>query len=711
MMKSVMTYTWWVKKAVAGVLLLLLLGVIWMLGSISATAQQMEAINPGNATIVSEVEDIASARPFWLLIQVEPTAGMTSSWRTGQPGEPHTSLDWRLPPGFALGAVRFQVPELYPDSPDQGYGYSGKFNILAEIIPPGSLAEGNGSARLWQIEVGIDWFECNGTCTANSRALQITLPPGLGQPNPAVTEQFYLARQSLAAPLPWAVDANIQPGRSEIKVYLPTADRAATTEVRFIPITPGLAEKDFEYDWQGDVLVITADRPAGAPYAVDAEGLLVLDFEKGLHNSYHLLSNNLVREAIDWLPPRAAGPKLSLTMALGLAFLGGLILNLMPCVFPILAMKAFSVVNAAGQSKKALQADSILYAAGIIGSFLVIAGLLIAIKAAGVQAGWGFQLQSPGFILTLILIMSAVALNFSGLFEIGGTFQGLGQGLSEKQGGLGSFGTGVLATLVATPCTAPFMAPAIGYSLAQPAVISLSIFVSLGAGMAAPYVLVSYLPGAQRLLPKPGPWMVKFKRWLALPMALTVVWLVWVLARQTDTTGLLVAFVAVLVMAGGLWMLSKPAMRNISLALIAGSFALVLVVQGAGEGARAGKLDVSIEGFEVVAYSPEAIEELQRQRRPIFLNVTAAWCITCLVHEELIFNRPEFQTFLAENDIVYMVADWTNPDPRIAALLAKYDRSGIPFYLFYPSGGIRPAILLPELLTPQILLRVLEDNL
>jgi thiol:disulfide interchange protein DsbD len=400
------------------------------------------------------------------------------------------------------------------------------------------------------------------------------------------------------------------------------------------------------------------------------------------------------------------GDNLGLAAAALFAFLGGLILNLMPCVFPILAMKAASLAGHGGGESAEARKQGLAFGAGSVLTFLALAGVLIALKAAGSAIGWGFQLQSPPVVAVLCLLMLAVALNLSGLFEVGTSLQGAGSGLASRGGMAGSFFTGVLAVVVAAPCTAPFMGPALGWALTQPAAAALVVFLGLGVGFAAPFVLVAYAPGLLSRLPKPGAWMETFRKALAFPMYGAAAWLAWVLAQQAGPEDLAKLFAAAVVVALAGWLLGMRQRRASSGAvatvteIIVFMLAVVTITSVALPESKAAELQSE-------PYSPTRLAELQAAGRPVFVNYTAAWCVSCQVNDKVAISTHAVEQAFARHKVAYLKADWTKRDGAIAAELASHGRAGVPLYLVYGTGG-GDGVILPSILTPDIVVKAVE---
>jgi len=397
---------------------------------------------------------------------------------------------------------------------------------------------------------------------------------------------------------------------------------------------------------------------------------------------------------------------LSVARAALFALIGGLILNLMPCVFPVLAMKAAALTRSAHDPAEARR-DGLAFLAGVLTTFLVLAGVLLVLRAGGQAIGWGFQLQSPPVVAVLALLMLAVALNLSGLFEVGGRLQALGSSpLSRLPGGTGAFFTGVLAVVVAAPCTAPFMAFALGAALIMPAPLALIVFAMLGLGLALPYVLISLSPGLLGRLPKPGPWMMRLQRWLALPMYAAALWLVWVFARQTDfdaAVWLVAACVVAVIAAGALgrFRTRAPWIGPAG----AGALALSLVLAAAAI-AAAPSGETGAHALPADAWSLAKVDQALAQGRPVLVNFTADWCVSCKINERTALGSPRVARALTHANAVYLEADWTRRDDVIARELQRHGRSGVPLYLLYTPGQPQPLIL-PQLLTEGVVVEAL----
>ena len=401
--------------------------------------------------------------------------------------------------------------------------------------------------------------------------------------------------------------------------------------------------------------------------------------------------------------PPAATP--SLVLVLGFALLGGLILNLMPCVFPVLSIKAVSIMEAHGKERRHQRAHALAYTAGVVLSTLAAAAALLVLRALGQALGWGFQLQSPVFVAVIAYLLFALGLSMSGVVQFGTSIMGVGQSLTVRGGYAGSFFTGVLAVVVASPCTAPFMGTALGYALVQPAAIALLVFTFLGLGLALPFLLIGFVPALARVLPRPGAWMETFKQAMAFPLYLTVVWLVWVLARQAGVAAVPVVLAGLVLIAVASWLMHRRhiAGRVLRYAALAGAAGLLLTpalhVHAVAPAATAAH-----DAWE--PYSDARLAELRAQGRPVFVNLTADWCLTCKFNERVALDTEPTRAALARRDVALLKGDWTRSDPSISRVLARFNRAGVPLYLLYASSG-EPRVL-PQLLSQDGVIEEIE---
>ncbi len=617
----------------------------------------------------------------------------------GAAGEP-TEIEWRLPPGFSAGPIRWPTPTSIQVETLINYGYSGEVLLPVEITAPANLRPG---AR-FTLAAHVTWVVCSDICVFEEGDLALTLPVA-AQPRDEPRWGPRIAAALAALPTPFdaagALRAHVTAGEPALLSI--TFPGETLREPYFFPysrdaINPS-APQNPSYGARG----VSFDLAGG----VDPElgrarlgGLFTFTDSSGKARGYEIFA-----EPGPPLPDTSGARQretpgmgaLALLAALGLAFLGGLILNIMPCVLPVLSMKALSFAGGAhsGQARR----HGLLYLAGVLATFLVLAGLLIALRGGGAALGWGFQLQAPWVTSGLALLFFAIGLNLVGVFSVGGGVQNAGAGLTARGGDLGAFFTGALAVVAATPCTAPFMAGAIGAVLTQSAPVTLLIFIALALGFALPMTALSFTPALQRLIPKPGPWMERARNVLAFPMFAAAVWLAWVLTEQTGAMGVLgllslaaaLAFALFVARWGRMW-------------LIVGLVGLALTAALAWRPLLGLQTPPALASE---AWTPARVEALRAEGRPVLVNFTAAWCATCKLNEWVFDDDRVVETFTRTNT-AYLKADWTRPNPDIAAVLARLNRAGIPVYLYYPPGDAAPTVLPLDRFGPELVIDNLE---
>ncbi len=675
--------------------------------------------------LVSAATSIQPGQPFTVALRMQHDPHWHSYWINAGTGYP-TSLAWTLPEGFKAGEIQWPTPHVVKDSAGKitGNGYDGENFLFVEITPPATLAAGTAVT----LTATAEWLMCQEVCMPGDATVALTLPVAneRSPENATVARLINQARLDLPARAPanWKITA--VRGEKTVELTLETGTALDPAGLHFFS-TDGLIDYEQVQASQATatslsvILPITAGAEAGTTRLV---GVLRSETGWGSVAPSHGLSIDLefnapkpaTAAATDSKPPLSANnapPAApgSLLGTLALAFVGGLILNLMPCVFPVLGIKILGFVNQSGNDRKKITAHGLVFALGVLVSFWTLAGMLLVLRAGGSQLGWGFQLQSPAFVFGMAVFMLIFALNLSGLFEIGLSATGVGGSLQMKEGYGGSFFTGALATLVATPCSAPFLAPALGAALSLSAFESILIFTAIAIGLALPYLLLSIFPQAIKLLPRPGAWMETFKQFMAFPLYATVGWLLWVLAGQTkddDNALLLIAFGFVLV-AMAAWAYGRfgQAHGKPSRQLAGRIFAATLLAGGLYTGwpktaeaaATAGTYQVTWE-----KWSPEAITAAQAAGKFVYVDFTARWCATCQTNKAAVFHSDAVLAALAKNNVVLLRADWTNRDPKITAELARWNRSAVPFNLIYAPGKSEPAVL-PELLTPATVLK------
>jgi thiol:disulfide interchange protein DsbD len=650
------------------------------------------------------LSDLAAVQPggeVWLGIEQTIVPAWHTYWKNPGDSGVSTTIAWQLPDGGSVDDVQWPAPGRFSVGPVTSYGYGNEATLLARAHVPETLAPGGQ----FSVAVTVDWLVCHEECIPEQVRLALTLPVRAANETGGDALLIAAARTKLPQPSPWPArfaESDKTPRAKTLRLFIASPDflTAPPRAAWFYPDKWGRIDQggpqSFTVDANGLVLTL----PTGeAPERTPLTGVLVLDDanETVSHPTSITLSADYDPAAASDAEDAPAFPA-----ALLMAFLGGILLNLMPCVFPVLSIKALSLLQYSGG--KAARAHGLAYLAGVLASFALLAGLVWLLRAGGESLGWGFQFQSPLFVAAMAALMFAVGLNLSGVFEIGGGAAGAGETLAGRGDLVGSFFTGALAVAVATPCTAPFMGAAVAYALSQSAPALLAVFLALGFGLALPYLALSFWPALQRLLPRPGAWMVTLRQALAFPMYGAAIWLLWVLARQRGADAVPRLAGALLLLALAAWLYGRSRLAQKLPRHTATGVALALILAGGitlaplGDDATAAAPATHWE-----PYRPERLDALLQDGRPVFVNLTADWCITCLANEKAALDRDEVRAAMRAKNITYLKGDWTNRDEDISALLTRHGRSGVPLYLFYPRGSLGPAQLLPQILTPGLL--------
>ncbi|MFI5356795.1 MAG: protein-disulfide reductase DsbD family protein [Opitutales bacterium] len=674
------------------------------------------------ATLVSAGQSIQPGRPFTVALRLEHDPHWHSYWVNPGTGLA-TSLAWTLPPGFTAGDIAWPAPLVLRDRTGTvtGNGYDGDLLLPVTLTPPATLTPGETVV----LQAKADWLMCDEVCKPGEAALQLSLPVSSGPP--AVAGELGARIDSVVAGLPQTLPAWRLTARREGK----------TVTLAVQPAAPGGHVPQDLHFFADDNLVGYELPQTVAPDGAGGFALTLQLSPDGPQDATHL--TGVLTSANGWLPdgslrglrvdlpftpagaaagtvatsgPKSTTPATPATATGGtfpgtllLAFIGGLILNLMPCVFPVLGIKILGFVHQSGSERRKVVLHGLVFSTGVLLSFWTLAAVLAVLRNGGDQLGWGFQLQSPVFVFGLAVVMLVFALNLSGLFEFGLSATGVGAGLQMKSGYLGSFFTGVLATVVATPCSAPFLAPALGAALALPAAESFAVFTAIAVGLATPYLLLSIFPQAVKVLPRPGAWMETFKQFMAFPLYATVGYLVWVLAGQVNEGNLLMVLFGLVLIAMGAWFYGRWHAPGASAGRA--RFGLLAGLAVCGLGAWTGwpqapaPTDITWE-----KWSPEAVAQLRGEGRIVYVDFTARWCATCQANKKLVFHDDAVRQYFRAKHIATLRGDWTSQDPQITAELAKYQRSAVPFNLIWLPGRDTPVIL-PELLTPDTVLAAL----
>ena len=628
-----------------------------------------------------------------LYFKLEP--GWHVYWKNaGDSGEP-PHIKWTLPQGVTVDPMQFPAPRRLPLGPLMDFGYE------KEVLFPMSVSVDPSAKRDGAVlHAKVDWLVCREVCIPGKADLDLNLwvadKPVKDAPANSGADIFKRLAGDLPQPLPATAKAVFQPTPTGFRLAVETGQRESSAV--FFPADETVIDNPSPQivtpTAKGIVLELKKDANLAAAPA-QLKGVIELSGGR----NYEIAA---VAGTVAAPPPAFAFGALARISAL--AFVGGLLLNLMPCVFPVLFLKGLALVNSGHKEQHKLRAHGFVYALGILVSFWILVGALLGLRAAGSTLGWGFQFQSPVFLALMAGLLFFLGLSLAGQFEIGLTLTGAGSSLAAKQGYAGSFFTGVLAVVVATPCTAPFMGAAIGYALAQPAAVTFAVFTALALGLAAPYVALTLQPAWTRWLPKPGAWMEILRQAVAVPIFATVIWLAWVLAGAYGAGALLALLTSFLLIAIAGWFLGRWPAKRWSTAVAA------LILLGViGLCAFASRRMVTAS--ETLAppdsngvwqpWSAAQVQSALAAGRPVFVDFTAAWCLSCQVNERVALTKSEVMQAFGAHNVVLLKADWTREDPAITEALTALGRSGVPVYALYVPGQAQPQ-LLPQVLTPAI---------
>jgi thiol:disulfide interchange protein DsbD len=658
-------------------------------------------------------EGVAPGKPVWLGLSIEHARDWHTYWKNpGDSGLP-TTLSWQLPAGVTAGEIAWPTPLRLPVGPLVNYGYDGK---LLLPVPLTVTPEFKGEALA--VTLAAQWLVCKDVCIPQQGEFALRVPAQATTAAHAALFQSAWAAQPKDAPDATARAELVDDAKAlrvsivglpaplhgkELSFFAEAAgviDHAAKIQGRWdratwhadVPISP----QRFESPSRMHAVLTMPGQPAGTRVLLPIAG------------AWPALAAPAPAAAIETARSDVAPPPLEVGFALALLFAlaGGALLNLMPCVFPVLSLKVLGFAGHA-HSRRALVGGGIAYSAGVVLSFVALAAALIALRTGGEQIGWGFQLQSPGFVAALAVLFTLIALNLSGLFEFGSVLPGGVASMRLRHPLADNFLTGVLAVAVASPCTAPFMGAALGVAFTLPAAQTLLLFAVLGAGMALPYLVMSLWPAIARAMPRPGPWMATFKQVMAFPMLATVVWLVWVLGQQTSIDGAAALLAVLVALAFALWAwgrvdssrVARAAWSALGIALLALSVAWALPTWREAQAAPASSSTVAA-GERWAAWSPERVAALNAEGRTVFVDFTAAWCVTCQVNKRTTLGDAALLADIDAARVALLRADWTRRDATISNELQRLGRNGVPVYAIYRPGEKQPT-LLPELLTVQ----------
>ena len=642
--------------------------------------------------VTSESEAMMKGDELLLGLNFKLTPGWHTYWKNpGDAGE-GASVTWQLPKGFQASEILWPGPEAIPVEPLMTFGYEDEITLLTKIKAL------DAAVFPAIVKAKVSWYTCKDICVPQEANLELTIQNG------EKINTFFaneLSNVFLNLPKELSSKHRVEALDDNYFLQMELDGNTPVSSAYFFPEEYGLSSysKEQILEINKNSLSLQISQSEVDLKLQNFAGVLLLNNQdsRTFFNVNLNLNNNQKQESLSIS---------ELVLTIIFAFIGGLILNAMPCVFPILSIKILNFVEQSEGSKEKMIQHGLSFSAGVLVTFLSIAGLLLLLKSGGESIGWGYQLQSPLMVTILIYLFVAIGITFMSNLVLGGQLAQLGN-INQGYGDItSSFLTGVLAVIVASPCTAPFMGSAVGIALLQPGFITIAIFVSLGLGFAAPYLLLSFYPSLLKVLPKPGAWMETLKQFMAFPMWGSALWLTWVLSGQVQTDSVLMVLLGALFIALGLWILEKNQSSDGFAKWMSLSSVTILL------GAALWLAPTDYENIEqdtssdLNSYSPELLDTLLAENKPVFLNFTADWCITCKVNEAIVLNQVSIKNALESKGIVYLKADWTRKDETIANKLAEYGRTGVPLYLLYSSEGI--PVILPELLTEDMLLSYIE---
>jgi len=701
-----------------------------------------------DAVLISDAASVQPGGKVTVAVRLTLDTGWHTYW--SNPGDAGLPLEvkWTLPAGVTAGPLQFPTPRLTPQPPLMSYGYENEVLVLTELTVPANITVGSSLAIAGRAE----WLACAEICLPASGPLSLSLPVN-GATGGATKWASAVAATRAQLPdevSPWQTRSWATPTGYVIQLVPNATAAVALTRPYLFVDSASIIEYPLPQRMAraGDTVVIALTRAALSPKAaVLLTGIITPDVSARDPRSWRVSSpvSSRVSSPVNADIPRTVraraetllasasavdiggvgtaiaggsigtvalpdpGADMTLIAAIVFAFIGGLLLNLMPCVFPVLSVEVLALLEHGGMDDPSRgRKHGLAFGAGVVLSFWILAGVLMALRAGGESLGWGFQLQSPAVVALLALLMFALGLNLSGVFEIGLTLTRLGAAGSGRGYG-DSLLTGGLAVLVAAPCTAPFMGAALGFALVQPALIGLMVFTALGAGLALPFVVLASAPKLLRFLPRPGPWLETLKQFFAFPLYATVVWLLWVLGQQAGIDALAIVLLAMIALALGAWLWARGVRSDRGTTRAAAAAVMLGAVLAATMAAVRAEpptaVAVSAPGWE--PYSAARVSELRQEGRPIFIDFTAAWCLSCQVNERVVLRTDAVQRAFSNANVALLKADWTSRDSAITNVLAGFGRSGVPLYVLYPAGS-GAATILPAVLTPGMVVSAVQ---
>jgi thiol:disulfide interchange protein DsbD len=686
----------------------------------------------------TQVQLLLSANParpgdtIWAGVDLKMDAGWHTYWKNPGAAGIGTEIKWQLPPGVTAGEIQWPLPEKLPPAEVTTYGYKNEVMLIVPLTLASNLPAGQIT-----LKADVSWLECKDECIPASTTIHATLNIGSETKNSAEAATIDLWKEKVpTSSFPFPIFANWEESSNS-----DTHTLIINIRVDLLIRTLGHPQYDF-YPDSSDSFEIQAATEQPEPFTLrkivrkfsgnwpnEISGVLVVESRKSRlgYNVNLKVTEPKIERGL--LPGVLSEKKLeadetpALPLMLLYAFIGGLILNIMPCVLPVIALKILGFVQQSESSPGRVRAMGLVYAAGVLVSFLALAAIVIGVKAAGHLAGWGMQFGNPIFLVCITTLVTLVALNLFGVFEVtfGGRALDAAGNLASRHGAGGAFFNGVLATALATPCTAPFLGAALGFAFLQPPAIIILIFLFVGLGLSAPYVLLSWNPALLKFLPKPGAWMEKFKIAMGFPMLATALWL-FNIAGSSYGKSVIWLGLFLVVVALAAWIFGEFVQRGRRHKMMAAFIALILLIGGyafaledeldwrapVAETNANGSLKESADGIAWQRWSPEAVAQARKAGKPVLVDFTADWCLTCQVNKKTSIEIPSVRAKLKKINAVALIGDYTHTPDNITVELERYHRAGVPLVLVYPKKSDGPAIVLPEVLTPGIVLDALD---
>ncbi|MCC3860347.1 protein-disulfide reductase DsbD family protein [Pseudemcibacter aquimaris] len=674
-----------------------------MLGVSNATSVRTDL---ANLELTADKTSISPGSEFTVIIEMTPDEGWHGYWENPGDAGLKLEMDWKLPDGVEIGDFQFTTPHLIPFEEIVSYGYEGTVTIIAD----GKLSEDFNQDQLI-LSGNAFWLICSDAlCVPQDAPISHTIDIGDDVTDNARVATVETVKADMPVHIDWPSSFHTDGENFTVKSILP--DEIAVIESAYLfPFSDGMMENVYRQNLSFINGEIIGRFNNAFRYEDNDTFEFVLTFKtgEGVDHAYFLSASKSmapIAPVFEMESSEAAPtlPSLDFGTALLFAFLGGVILNLMPCVFPILSLKAMSVVELSKKDPTEVRISGLLYTGGVVLSFGLL-GVIVSLFSLG----WGFHMQMPLVNFSLGLLMVLIGLNLLGVFEIGSSLMGVGQNLvASNNSRKSTFFTGVLAVVVATPCTAPFMAGALGYAFLSGGVTGIIIFLALGFGLAFPYLLLCFVPAFRRALPRPGAWMENLRKILGIPMFATALWLFWILGNQLGVNAMTIAIAAGLLLSLSIWALNKNETLWKAVSIISAIGVLFTGYYLSNLDTQKSVIEADESGLQAIAFSSNELNAMLDRGEPVFVYFTADWCVTCKLNERVALSQDNVHQAFAEKDITVMVGDWTNQNPDITRTLQRYGRIGVPLYLYFPVGRTmdNPDIL-PQILTPDIVIDAL----